>query len=248
MSTLWQDSELSDILEKVERGQRINEAEALRCLTTRDLAALGRMANLVRKRKCGDQVAYSIYLNINHTNVCDIFCKLCAFYRTHKDKDAYLLSHEEIQNRVRDAIEKHQIREVHIVGGLDKKLPYQYSLDMIRKVRAISDELYIKAFTAVEVDHFAHQEGKTYREILEDLKEAGLSGLPGGGAELFADRVRKIICRLKIGREEWLEVHRTAHGLNIHSNATMLYGHFERPEEIVDHMKSIRDLQDETGG
>ena len=248
MSILWKDSELFDLVQKVEKNERLTDAEAVRCLKTNDLAALGHMADLVRRRVAGDQVAYSIYLNINHTNICDVFCKLCAFYRTRKDKDAYLLSHEEVVKRVREAIEKHNIREVHIVGGIDFKLPFEYNLDMIRKIRAVSDSLYIKAFTAVEIDHFATQEKKSYREILQMFKDAGMSGLPGGGAEIFAERVRKIICTLKIGREPWLEVHREAHKIGLPSNATMLYGHFETPEEIVDHMRSLRDLQDETHG
>jgi len=248
MSLLWKDSELFDLIQKVEKGERLTEEDAVRCLKTGDISALGFMADAVRKRVAGDQVAYSIYLNINHTNVCDVFCKLCAFYRTRKDEDAYLLSHEEVVSRVREAIEKHGIREVHIVGGIDFKLPFSYSLEMIRKIRAVSDSLYIKAFTAVEIDHFAKQENKSYGEILESLKEAGMSGLPGGGAEIFAERVRKIICTLKIGRGPWLDVHREAHRIGLPSNATMLYGHFETPEEIVDHMKSLRDLQDETRG
>jgi aminodeoxyfutalosine synthase len=248
MSLLWKDSELFDIVEKVEKGERITDDEAVRCLKTKDINTLGYLADLVRRRVAGDRVSYSIYLNINHTNVCDIFCKLCAFYRTRKDSDAYLLTHEEITGRVRSAIEKYGIREVHIVGGVDFKLPFEYNLEMIRKIRAVSDEVFIKAFTAVEMDYFAKQEKKSYREILLKFKEAGLSGLPGGGAELFAERVRKIICTLKIGREAWLEVHRQAHQIGLPSNATMLYGHFETPEEVVDHMKSLRDLQDETRG
>jgi len=246
--SLWKSSELSDIIEKVENKERITDEEAVRCLKTQDLAALGHMSDLVRRRIAGNKVSYSIYLNINHTNVCDVFCKLCAFYRTRKDEDAYLMTHEEITGKVREAIERYNIREVHIVGGIDKKLPFSYCLDMIQKIRAVSPDLYIKAFTAVEIDFFSEQENQSCTEILMRLKKAGMSGLPGGGAELFAQRVRDIICKLKIGRERWIEVHRAAHGVGLPSNATMLYGHFETEEEIVDHMRSLRDLQDETKG
>lgn len=248
ISSLFKDSELADILEKVEAGKRINEADALRCLNVRDIAALGAAVDLARKRVSGNQIAYSSYLNINYTNICDNACGLCAFYKERSDKEAFLLSVQEIQERISRAVARQGIGEVHIVGGINREIPFSYALEMVQKIREANPHLFIKAFSAVEIAAFAQRESQDAETILARLKKAGLSGLPGGGAEIFSDRVRQIICSEKICADEWLNIHKTAHKLTIPTNATMLYGHIETPEEIVDHMKRLRDLQDETQG
>ena len=248
MPNLLKDSELKDIYEKVEAGERTNEEDALRCLKSNDLAILGYMADKVRERVSGNQVYYSTYLNINYTNICKNACKLCAFYRTDGESDAYIKSIEEIGFRVKEALGKSDIEEVHIVGGINEKLPFTYYLEMIQKIKEMGPDLFIKAFTAVEIDQLAKVSNQNYETVLSQLKNAGLDGLPGGGAEIFSQKIRQLICPHKIKANEWLKVHRIAHQMKLRSNATMLYGHFESPEDIISHLKQLRGLQDETGG
>lgn len=239
---------LSDIHEKILAGGRLSFEDGVRLYQSNDLATLGYLASIVRRRLNGSRVYYSINLHLNHTNVCTARCLFCAFARRPGEAGDYTFSLEEIQDRVRQAIEKWHINEVHIVGGHNPDLGMDYYLEMIRKIREISSTVYIKALTAAEIQDLAIRSELTPREVLTLLKQAGLDGMPGGAAEIFAERVRRKVCPDKVTAEEWLDIHRTAHVLGLRTNATMLYGHIETEEERVDHVLRLRSLQDETHG
>lgn len=237
-----------DIYDKVQSGQRLSFEDGLRLYQSNDLAALGALAQIVRERLNGNRVFYSVNLHLNHTNVCTLRCLFCAFARRPSEPGGYTFSTEEIQGKVRQAIEKWQINEVHIVGGHNPDLDLDYYVRMIRMIREASETIYIKALTAPEIDDLAVRSGMSYRDILLILKKSGLDGLPGGGAEIFHPRVRQKICKDKISAETWLGIHRLAHELGLRTNATMLYGHIENDEDRVDHVLRLRELQDETHG
>ncbi len=239
---------LSDLHKKVQAGERLTFEDGLRLYQSNDLATLGYLASLVRRRLNGNRVYYSINLHLNHTNVCTARCLFCAFARRPGESGGYTFSLEEIQERVRQAIEKWRINEVHIVGGHNPELGLDYYLEMIQKIRGISSTIYIKALTAAEIQDLAIRSELTPQELLVSLKGAGLDGLPGGGAEIFAERVRRKVCPDKVTAEEWLEIHGAAHELGLRTNCTMLYGHIETIEERVDHVLRLRSLQDETHG
>ena len=239
---------LADIRDKVESGERLSFEEGIRLYQTSDLAVLGQLATIVRQRLNGTRIFYSINLHLNHTNNCTARCLFCAFARRPGEPGGYTFSLDEIQEKVRAAIEKWQINEVHIVGGHNPDLGIDYYVRMIQGIRDIGSSLYIKALTAAEIQDIALRENFTPREVLTLLKEAGLDGLPGGGAEIFAERVRRKLCPDKVTAEEWLHIHREAHELGLRTNATMLYGHIETIEERVDHVIRLRKLQDETNG
>ena len=235
------------IREKVEAGARLDYEDGLALFETNDLFSLGEMANLVRERYNGNNAYYNINTHINPTNVCVYRCDFCAF-RADLDEDrAYTMDEGQIKTRAGQANAR-GATELHIVGGLHNKLPFQYYVDVVRWVKEAAPEIHVKAYTAVEFEWFRKIERVPLREILGRLIEAGLGSLPGGGAEIFHPEVRKEICGAKASTETWLEVHRTAHELGLHSNATMLYGHIERPEHRIDHMIRLRELQDQTGG
>ncbi len=235
---------LEKITKKVERNERITPEEAL-FLLQGDINAVGKLAHLRRKAMVGDNAYYQFNYNINYTNVCENECKLCAFYKD--EKDGYALTVKQIVESVEKVYDA-GVNEVHVVGGLNKNLPYSYYLDMLRGIKNIDPGIHIQGFTAVEIAFFADQAGKSTIETLADFKAAGLDSLPGGGAEIFSPRVRKLICEKKLPGEDWLRITEEAHNLGICSNATMLYGHLETDEEIIDHMLKLRDLQDRTGG
>ena len=240
---------LGGIRDKVMNGERLDEAEALRLFEARDLAALGALANHVRESRHGDLTFYNRNVHLNPTNVCVASCKFCSFARP-DDKHAsqgYTMS---LEQAVEHVVSKRPlgITEVHVVSGLHPDLPWDYYVETVRRIRQAWPELHIKAYTAVELHFFARKFGKSYQQVLRELLEAGLTTIPGGGAEIFAPRVRRKICDDKATADQWLEVHRTAHRLGIKSNATLLYGHIERLDERVDHMARLRRLQDETGG
>ncbi|MFZ5646751.1 MAG: aminofutalosine synthase MqnE, partial [Bacillota bacterium] len=214
---------------------------------TGDLLALGRMADLVRQRKHGDRVYFILNRHINHTNICVNRCKFCAFGRDETDPGAYTLTLDEIEEKALD-YRNRGITEIHIVGGLHEKLGLDYYTEMLKRVRRALPGVIIQSFTAVEVDYLARSHNMTAGEVLSQLKEAGLDSLPGGGAEVFSPRVRELICPNKISGQRWLEVHEAAHRLGMRTNATILYGHVETPEERIDHLIRLRDLQDRTGG
>ena len=237
-----------DIYEKVEAGERLTFEDGVRLYHTNDLAALGSLAQIVRRRLNGTRVFYSVNLHLNHTNVCTLRCLFCAFARRPGEAGGYTFSVEELQDKVRQALQKWSINEVHIVGGHNPELGMDYYLEMIRSIRQVSDTIYIKALTAPEIDDLATRLGLSYREVLVQLQEVGLDGMPGGGAEIFAPRTRRKICPDKITADVWLEIHRIAHDLGLRTNATMLYGHIESDEDRVDHVLRLRALQDETRG
>ena len=240
---------LGPIRDKVLSRQRLSDDEALRLFEAKDLAALGALANHVREERHGDLAFYNKNVHLNFTNVCVASCKFCSFARP-DDKAAsegYTMSLDEAVEHV---LSKRGlgITEVHIVNGLHPDLPWEFYLEVPRRIHAAWPELRIKGYTAVEIHFFAEMFGKTYEQVLRELQAAGVETLPGGGAEIFASRVRRKICDDKATGEQWLEVHRVAHRLGMKTNATMLYGTIERLEERVDHMARLRALQDETGG
>lgn len=238
----------SDIHEKIQSGERLSFEDGVRLYQTNDLAALGALAQIIRRRINSNRVFFSVNLHMNHTNVCTARCLFCAFARRPGEEGGYTFSPDDIQQKVKQAIEKWTINEVHIVGGHNPDLGIDYYVQMIRLIREAAPSIYIKALTAPEIDDIAKRTQMSWRDVLTTLKEAGLDGMPGGGAEIFAPRTRKKICSDKITAEEWLEIHRLAHELGLRTNATMLYGHIESDEDRVDHVLRLRELQDQTHG
>ena len=239
---------LEDVWSAVEAGARLDAVQARTLLESHDILALGAMADFARARAVGDDVFFIRNRHINHTNVCRNRCLFCAFSHDEGDADAFTLSVDEVVDKARETLAEGHISEIHIVGGEHPDLPFDYYLDMMRALRELAPGVHIQAFTASEIAHFARISSKTVPEVLAELKGAGLGSLPGGGAEVFSGRVRDLICERKISGQEWLDVMRAAHETGLKSNATMLYGHVERPEELADHMIRLRELQDDTGG
>lgn len=238
------------VVEKVRAGERLTFDEGLALYESRDVHLLGELASLVRHRKHGRKAFYNVNRHINYTNYCVLRCKFCSFYRPWtKDGavDGYELSPDEVAARARQAAEA-GATEVHIVGGLHPRLPFEYYLEMCRAIRAAAPGLHIKAFTAIEIIHFSRiaRPRLSIREVLEALREAGLGSLPGGGAEIFDERVHEEAYQNKVGEAGWFEVHREAHAIGMFSNATMLYGHVETPAERIRHLVKLREHQDES--
>ena len=240
-------SGLLEIRLKVEREERLTHADGLVLYATKDVAALGDMADLANRRKNGLRVGYNVNRHINYSNLCKLSCMFCAFAKKRGDEDGYEFSMDEIMERAHEAYEQ-GADELHIVGGLHPDYPYEYYPEMLRAIKSRYPELHLKGFTAVEIDYFAELAGKSHEAVLEELVDAGLGSLPGGGAEILTDRVWKKIYRDKMGPDKWIDVHRRAHKVGVKSNSTMLHGHIETDEEKVVHMLRIRELQDETGG
>jgi len=233
------------IRSKVLNGQRINQQEALWLLEESDLTFLQEMAEVRRKAVADDRVYFQHNLNINHTNECINECALCAFYRD--PGEGYAMSVDEIRELVASAAAR-GAGEVHIVGGLNPELGFDYYLDVLRAIKGVDAGIFVQGFTAVEVDYMARLSGLPLDEVLRRLKAAGLGSIPGGGAEIFHPAVRTVVCKNKISGERWLEVMECAHKVGVPSNATMLYGHVETGAHIVDHLSQLRQLQDRTGG
>ena len=240
---------LGDLRDKVLARQRLDERDALRLFEAKDLAALGALANHVREERHGDLTFYNRNAHLNFTNVCVATCKFCSFARPddRAASEGWTMSLDEAVEKVL-AKRPLGITEVHSTNGLHPDLPWEYYLELPRRIHAAWPELTLKFYSAVEIHFFAEKFGKTYEQVLSELKGAGVGTLPGGGAEIFASRVRRKICDDKATAEQWLEVHRVAHRLGMRTNATMLYGTIERLDERVDHMARLRALQDETGG
>ncbi|HXE42779.1 MAG TPA: radical SAM protein, partial [Candidatus Baltobacteraceae bacterium] len=240
-------SELRDIYYKVAADVRISEADALRLFQTKDLNALGAIADFVRQKKVGNRASYIINRYVNYSNYCILSCQFCSFARKKRDADGFQFSTEEIVEKAREAL-KIGITELHIVGGLHPSLPFNYYTDMLRALKKLDSRLQLKCFTAIEILHLAWLAKKSVEQTLIELKEAGLESLTGGGAEIFNKVVRSQIAKGKESAEEYLDVHRTWHKLGGRSTCTMLYGHVESPADRVDHLRQLRALQDETHG
>jgi aminodeoxyfutalosine synthase len=240
-------SDIGDIIEKVERGARLTFQDGVRLFRSDDLLSIGWAANQVRRRLNGDRTYYVVNRHINYSNICKNRCRFCAFSRSDGEPGAYTMSLEEVIRKAEEARRDIDFTELHIVGGLHPDLPFEYYLEMLSGLKRRMPAVHLQAFTAVEVAHLAELAGLSVRETLIKLKDAGLGSLPGGGAEVFSPRVRDQICAEKLSADGWLDVMRTAHELGIRSNATMLYGHVETPEEKVEHLIRLRELQDETG-
>jgi len=241
------DPRLHPIAEKVLSSQRLSAEDAMALYRSGDVLAIGWLANFVRESLHGDTTYFNVNRHINPTNVCVAACRLCAFGRKKDVPGAYTMALEEAWEIAASGYSE-DVTEFHIVGGLHPDLPFEYFLDLISGLKERFPHVHLKAFTMVEVAYLAKRAKLSIRETLRRLKAAGVDSLPGGGAEIFADRVRRIICDHKIDGQQWLDTARTAHEIGLRSNATMLYGHIESDEDRVDHLLKLRTLQDETGG
>src|SRR5436190_15513390 len=242
-----QRSDLRDLNDKVVAGERISDADALRLFESKDLNALGAIADFANQRKNGRRASYIINRYINYSNYCILSCQFCSFARKKRDKDGFELSVDQIVQKAREALTL-GVTELHIVGGLHPSLPFGYYTEMLRALRALDERLQLKCFTAIEILHLAWLAKKSVKETLSELRDAGLNSLTGGGAEIFRKEVRSTIARGKESAEEYLDVHRTWHRMGGRSTCTMLYGHVESLADRVDHLRQLRELQDETRG
>ena len=248
MDFFIQRSGLRDIYDKVAAGERISDADALRLFESKDLNAVGAIADFARQKKTGNnRASYIINRYINYSNYCILSCQFCSFARKKRDADGFQFSVEEIVQKAREALAI-GITELHIVGGLHPSLPFSYYTDMLKALKALDKRLQLKCFTAIEILHLAWLAKKSVEQTLIELKDAGLESLTGGGAEIFRKEVRSSIARGKESAEEYLDVHRTWHKLGMRSTCTMLYGHVESLADRVDHLRQLRALQDETHG
>ena len=239
---------LTDIAEKLDAGVRLDLADGVRLFDAPDLLAVGWLANRERERRHHRRTYFNHNIRIEATNVCVASCLFCAFARLRPgDAGAYTMSLDDAWEKLRRRRDQ-PLTEVHVVNGLHPDLPFDYYTELLKGFKRIRPDVQLKCFTAVEIAFFADLYGKTDEQVLIELREAGLDSLPGGGAEIFAERVRKKIANDKCGTERYLDIHRTAHRMGMRSNVTMLYGHIETAEERVDHMLRARQLQDETGG
>lgn len=241
---------LKVISEKVYSGKRLTGEDAVVLSQSDDIFTLGRLASHVAEKKNGKNAYFIVNRHINPTNICVNRCRFCAFSRSKGEEGAFEFSIDEVIKKLsnQQSAISNKFKEVHIVGGLHPDWPFEYYLDMLTAIKTAYPSMAIKAFTAVEIDHFSKISGLSVRDVLEKLKDCGLDAMPGGGAEIFAIGVRNRLCPEKISGERWLEIHKTAHLCGIPTNATMLYGHLESYEERIDHLLRLRDLQDITGG
>lgn len=241
-------NQLATIRDKVLDGQRLSFDDGLYLFSPEvPLNDVGELANLVRERKNGNFAYYNINTHLNPTNVCVYRCTFCAFRSDLRDPKGYVMSDEQILQRGREAVDS-GCTEMHIVGGLHHQMKFEWYLNIIRILHEAYPRLHLKGWTAVEINWFEHLTKRPVREILQDLIDAGLGSMPGGGAEIFHPEVRDRICEHKAGAQSWLDIHRTAHELGLRTNCTVLYGHIEEPYHRVDHLIRLRELQDETGG
>ena len=239
---------LGEIGGKLDAGERLAFEDGVRLFQCPDTLALGWLANREREKRHGARTYYNFNIRIEATNVCVASCLFCSFARLRPgDPESYTMSHEQIWDKLRQRAGQ-PLTEIHVVNGLHPDLPFSYYTDMLRGFKRIRPEIHLKCFTAVEIAFFADLYGRTDEQVLRELQDAGLDSLPGGGAEVFAERVRQRICDDKCGADRYLSIHRIAHRLGMRTNITMLYGHIETIEERVDHMLRARALQDETGG
>src|SRR5689334_19472305 len=235
MNFLLQQGGLRDIHEKVIAGQRISEEDAVRLFESKDINALGAIADFVRQRKVGNRASYIINRYVNYSNYCILSCQFCAFARKKRDADGFQFTVEDIVQKAREALNLN-ITELHIVGGLHPSLPFSYYTGMLQALKALDPRLQLKCFTAIEILHLAWLRNKSTQESLRGLQAAGLDSLTGGGAEIFEPSIRSAIAKGKESAEEYLDVHRTWHRLGGRSTCTMLYGHIEKLADRVDHL------------
>lgn len=239
---------LLPIYDKVAAGVRIDDDDARLLYASKEINQIGAIANLVRERKNGNVATYILNRYINYSNVCILSCQFCAFSARKRDPHAFEMAIPEIVEAVRGELER-GITEIHMVGGLHPSLKKEWYLELLGSLRALDPKLHLKSFTAIEIRHLAERVFKLpIEETLALLREAGLGSLTGGGAEIFDDGVRDKICRGKESGDEWLEVHRIWHRMGGRSTSTMLYGHIETIDHRIDHLRRLRELQDETGG
>jgi aminodeoxyfutalosine synthase len=247
MDYLIQKAGLGDILEKIQDDERISVEDGIRLFQSPDLLAVGYLANIVRERK-NQNNAYFIYnQHINYSNICTNLCKFCAFGKDKNSDLAYEMSVEEVKQKVRERLSE-PVTEIHMVGGIHPDLPYSYYTDLLRAIKEERPDVHIQAFTCVEIAHLADISGLGVAGVLEDMKKHGLGSIPGGGAEVFSPRIRKLTCEKKLPGSGWIDVAKTAHEVGLHTNATMLYGHIETIEERLEHLDMLRKAQDESNG
>ena len=247
MQPVFDDPRLASVWEKVRQGERLGFDDGVALYRTSDILGLGYMANHVRERLHGNVTFFNVNRHINPTDVCVASCKLCAFGKRAKDPKAYTMSLEQVWETAARGYSE-AATEFHIVGGLHPELTLDWYCSMLRGLKERFPQVHLKALTMVEIAYLAHRTKISIRETLERLRDAGMDSMPGGGAEIFIERVRRVICDHKITGGQWLETARMAHQLGIKSNCTMLYGHIESDEDRVDHLVKLRELQDETGG
>jgi len=233
-------SGLEDLAEKVVQKVRLTRADGLR-LYAADLWAVGALANHVRERLHQDRAYFNVNQHVNYTNLCNKLCRFCAFQRLPGQPGAYTMTPDEVAQKIREQLDE-PVTEVHIVGGVWPKLPYEYYLDVLRAVKAARPSIHVKAFTMVELDQIARVAQKPLPDVLDELREAGLGSCPGGGAEVFADRIHQEGYHVKISGDEWLAIAKTVHEAGLRSNCTMLHGHIETPAERIDHLDRLRRL------
>jgi len=247
MKLSFSDKRLYKIKEKIEAGVRLDLEDGIILYKSNDLIGVGRLADMVRRKK-HDRKAYYVYnQHINYTNICTNRCLFCAYARDKEENGAFTFSIDDVKAKLLERIDE-PVRELHVVGGLNPSLPFDYYLDLLKTIKEIRPNATIKAFTAVEIDHISRIANLSLDETIIKLKNAGLSMTPGGGAEVMSNRVKKRLFPKKIDGKRWLEIMEKLHGAGIISNATMLYGHIETIEERVDHLIRLRNLQDKTGG
>lgn len=239
----FRDPALEPVWDKVASGDRLTEADGLACLDTQDLIGLGRMADYVAQRRSGNRVYFTFNVHVNPTNICVLSCKFCDFQAKPGDEHAYEFSIEDIVGQILP-----EVHEVHMVGGHHPTIPFEWYEELIRTIKAERPSVQVKAFTAAEIDYFHKRFKLSDREVLTRLIEAGLDSMPGGGAEVFSERIRRELFRGKVGADRWIEIHHLAHELGLKSNATLLYGHIETHAERVQHLVRLREAQDESGG
>jgi len=247
MNRLFNDKKLESIYSKVKSKTRLSKEDGLLLFETQDLIGLGMLADHVRRRHHGSKAYYIYNQHLNYTNICKNRCLFCAYAVDKGEKNSYSWSIEEIEKRLKERIDE-PVNELHIVGGLNPSLDFDYFIDLLKTVKRIRPNAKIKAFTCVEIDYLSGLSGLSVDDTIKALKEAGLDMMPGGGAEVMSERVRKKLFPRKIGSQRWLEIMEAVHRAGLTSNATMLYGHIETLEERVDHLINLRTLQDKTGG
>ena len=249
-SATVEDNQLNSIYSKVVNEERITPEEGTYLFYNAELSHLGTLANYIREKRHGNKTYFNKNFHIEPTNICVFDCKFCSYSRFLREKDEYdawELSEEDIYDAIRNYDGK-DITEVHIVGGVHPKMGLAYFKNLIENIKKIRSDIHVKAFTAVELDYMCKKAKVSYEEGLKILKDAGQGSLPGGGAEIFDEEIRAQICKDKCTSEQWLQMHEAAHKVGMPSNATMLYGHLEKYEHLIDHMNRLRNLQDKTGG